>query len=46
MHRPNSYCNDLIEKTAAALTDDVIALMLLALQRGNADLSVKLALNR
>ena len=45
MHRPNSCCDELIEKTAAALNDDVITLMLLALQRGNLELCVKLALN-
>ena len=38
-------CNDLIEKTAAALNEDIITLMLLAVQRGNLELTVKLALN-
>jgi hypothetical protein len=46
MHRQNGHCNDLIEKTAAALNDDIVALMLLAVQRGNLELSVKVALDR
>ena len=41
-----SRCDDLIEKTAEALNEDVVALMLLAVQRGNLELSVKTALNR
>jgi hypothetical protein len=41
-----SRCNDLIEKTAAALNEDIAALMLLAVQRDNLQLSVKAALNR
>jgi hypothetical protein len=46
MHRQDSRCDDLIEKTAAALNEDVIALMLLAVQRDNLQLSVKAALIR
>ena len=46
MHTQNMRCDDLIEKTAATLNDDVAALMLLAVQRGNLELSVKLALDR
>ena len=46
MHRQNGHCNDLIEKTAAALDEDALALMLLAVQNGNLELSVKVALNR
>ena len=46
MHRQNGHCIDLIEKTAAALNEDAIALMLLAVQNGNLGLSVKVALNR
>ena len=42
----DSRCNGLIEKTAAALNDDVVALMLLAVQRGNLELSIKIALSR
>lgn len=42
----NKCCNDLIEKTAGTLNDDIVALMLLAVQRGNLELSVKTALNQ
>ena len=43
MHIDGSHCGDLIEKTAAALNDDAIMLMLLAVQKNNVELSVKLA---
>ena len=46
MHRKNGHCDDLIEKTAAALDEDAVALMLLVVQNGNLELSVKVALNR
>ena len=46
MNLEDSRCNGLIEKTAAALNEDVVALMLLAVQRGNLELSVKTALSR
>ncbi|KAH8979497.1 hypothetical protein EDB86DRAFT_2814530 [Lactarius hatsudake] len=46
MHRQNMGCEKLIETTAAALNDDVVGLMLLAVQRGNLELSVKTALNQ
>jgi hypothetical protein len=46
MHKKNMHCKDLIEKTAAELNDNIVALMLLAVQRGNLELSVKSALNR
>ena len=46
MHLHNSRCDDLIEKTAAALNEDIVALMLLAVQRDNLLPSVKEALNR
>ena len=46
MHTQNGHCNDLIEKTAEALNEDAVALMLLAVQKDNLKLSVKLALNR
>ena len=41
-----SHCGDLIVKTAAALNDDAVMLMLLAVQRNNVKLSVKLAWER
>ena len=46
MHMQNSRCDDLIEKTAAALNDDFVALMLFGVQRDNFQLSVKAALSR
>ena len=46
MHIRNRRCDDLIEKTVAALNDDVVASMLLAAQRSNLEVSVKNALNR
>ena len=46
MHRKNGHCNDLIEKTAAALNEDATALMLLAVQNGTLELSVQVALER
>ncbi|KAI9457348.1 hypothetical protein BJY52DRAFT_1096234, partial [Lactarius psammicola] len=44
MHKQNMRCDELIEKTAAALNEDIVALMLLAVQRDNLELSVKTAL--
>ena len=41
-----SYCGDLVEKTAAALNHEAVLLMLLDVQRGNVELSVKLAWRR
>ena len=46
MQRQNGHCGDLVVKTAAALDEDAVALMLLAVQNGNLELSVKVALNR
>jgi hypothetical protein len=46
MHMQNRRCDDLIEKTAATLNEDIITLMLLAVQRDNLELSVKIALNQ
>jgi hypothetical protein len=46
MHKPNGRCDTLIEETAGALNDEVIALMLVAVQRGNVELSVKVAVER
>ena len=46
MHMQNSRCDKLIKVTAAALNDDIVALMLLAVQRDNIRLSVNMALKR
>jgi hypothetical protein len=43
MHINGSHCGDLVEKTAAALNDDALMLMLLVVQRNNVELNVKLA---
>ena len=45
MHMRDSRCDGLIEKTAAALNQQTV-LMLLAVQRGNLRSSVTLALER
>ena len=42
----DSRCGNLIEMTATALNDEAVLLMLLAVQRGNVELSVKLAWER
>jgi hypothetical protein len=46
MNMKDSRCDVLVEKTAAALDKDTVAQMLLAVQRGNLELSVKTALSR
>jgi len=43
MHLNGSHCGDLIEETAAALNEEAVTLMLLTVQKGNVELSVKLA---
>ena len=46
MHKNGGHCGDLIETTAAALSNDAVMLMLAAVQRNNVELSVKLAWKR
>ena len=46
MHKPEARCDNLIEATAVALNKDVVALMLLAVQKDNLGLSVNLALKQ
>jgi len=46
MHKPNVRCNILVEETAEALNDNVVTLMLLAVQRSNLELSVKIAVKQ
>ncbi|KAF5348792.1 hypothetical protein D9756_009849 [Leucocoprinus leucothites] len=46
MHKPDGCCKELIEETARALNDNVVTLMLVAVQRSNVELSVKLAVER
>ena len=45
MHK-QGRCIDLIETTANELRDDVVALMLVAVQRDNLELSMKQAIRR
>ena len=44
MHRPDQRCTDLIEVTANALSEGVVALMLMAVQRDNLELNIKQAI--
>jgi hypothetical protein len=46
MHVKGGQCGELVEKTAGALNEDAVMLMLLAVQRGNVELSVKMAWSR
>ena len=46
MHRPGESCDALITETAHALSIEVVSLMLLAVQQGNLEMSVKLAVVR
>jgi len=46
MHKSDGRCRSLIEETAGALGADVVTLMLLAVQRSNVELSVKVAMTR
>ena len=46
MHKPGRRCDDLIETTASALPGGVVALMLLAVQRDNLELSINQAVSR
>ena len=46
MHKVESRCDSLLEETAEALHEDVLALMLLATQKTNMRLSIKTAVNR
>lgn len=46
MHKEDQLCTDLIEVTANALSRDVVALMLMSVQRDNLELSVRQAIER
>jgi hypothetical protein len=43
MNVKGGQCGELVRKTAAALNDDAVMLMLLAAQKGNVELSAKIA---
>ena len=46
MQKHGQRCTGLIEMTAGSLSGDVVALMLLAVQRDNLELSIKQAIQR
>ncbi len=46
MNKQEARCDNLIEETAVALKEDVVASMLVAVQKDNLGLSVNLALKR
>ena len=46
MHMKNTRCDDLIKMTAAALNQDIVNLMLLAVQKDDLQLSVEEALDQ
>ena len=46
MHKPSQRCTELIEKTASGLSENVVVLMLLAVQKDNLELSIKKAVER
>ena len=46
MHEAGKHCTELIEKTANALNDNVVSIMLLAVQKGNLELSIIVAVTR
>ena len=46
MHEAGKRCTELIEKTANALNDNVVSVMLLAVQKGNLELSIYVAVTK
>ena len=46
MHEAGKRCTELIEKTANALNDDAINVMLLVVQKGNLELSIYVAVTK
>ena len=43
LHQPEARCHTLLEETVKALNDDVVVLMLLAVQRGYLELCTQIA---
>jgi hypothetical protein len=43
MDKPGNRCTPLLEETADALSDNVVSLMLLSVQKDNLELNIKLA---
>ena len=46
MHKAGEHCTELLEKTANALSDNVVGVMLLAVQKGNLELSINRAVTK
>jgi hypothetical protein len=46
MHEPGQPCTELLETTATALNDGVVAVMVLAVKRGSLELSINAAVTR
>ena len=46
MHKVETRCDSLLEETAKALNEDVLALMLLAVQKTDLGLSIRTAVKR
>jgi hypothetical protein len=46
MHKPETNCQALLEETVEALNEDVVTLMLLAVQREDVKLSINVAAKR
>ena len=46
MQKPETRCHALLEETVEVLNEDVVAMMLLAVQRTNLELSIKMAAKR
>ena len=46
MHEAGKRCTELLEKTANALNDNVVGVMLLAVQKGNLELSINVAVTQ
>jgi hypothetical protein len=44
MHKDDQKCTDLIKLTANSLSGDVVALMLIAVQKDNLELSITVAI--
>jgi hypothetical protein len=46
MHKPETRCHALLKETVEALNEDVVALMLLAVQKEDLELSINVAMKR
>jgi hypothetical protein len=46
MHEAGNHCTELLEKTANALNDNVVNIMLLAVQKKNLELSINVAVTK